>query len=326
MVSNQVSTAKLNVSSFYHAQRLEGGPVLAYPIAAGKQSNADDIIKAKTKADILLKRILPPSIVGNINTFNTLCDFDIIFNSTTSWYFGRGNIGQNELDIRITAARLITEGLGFSSNLIKVESERPDHRVVIPKESYFNDQIRASAFFLRPTPLDNIIYGVSPEDGRRNLGNENTRLQPISKILNQIDSSGIYRWDMTKTNPLNDLRLRIPCRNLYQMMNRLVQAKFSDGTFLEMTFTAEGKYETYSTIGPEFLMSNSTRDIMGITLEDLMRQNNANQIYGPLTLKVFHQSGFMTQKMPVSVKLKPPTSWCNLLFGLFWLRKPSSAS
>ena len=322
MVSNQESTAKLNVSSFYHAQWLEGGPVLAYPIAAGKQSNADDIIKAKTKADILLKRILPPSIVGNIHTFNTLCDFDIIVNSTKSWYFGRGNIGQDETDIRIMAARLITEGLGFSSNLIKIESERPDHQVVTPKK----DQNRASAFFLRPTALDNIIYGVSPEDDRRNLGNENTRLKPISKILDQIDRSGIYRWNISKTVPLNDLRLRIPFRNLYQLMNRPVQAKFSDGTCLEIIFTAEGMYETYSTMGPEFLMSNSTRNVMGITLEDLMRQNNASDIYGPLTLKVFHQSGFMTQTMPVPMKLKLPTSWCNLLFGLCWLRNPSSAS
>lgn len=88
------------------------------------------------------------------------CNFEIRFQSNATWHFGQKKISPNATDFQLIAARLITQGLGFYSNLVSLDVINPLPWTV-PKLYNYGETNQTGFQAGRMTYLDSILHSLT---------------------------------------------------------------------------------------------------------------------------------------------------------------------
>ena len=290
------------VKSLIELKRLKNnvvGPVLAYPEALIRQAVHGTRLQADQQLQQNLGNIqIPPETVENIVEFAGYdCDinFNYEFSDQIRWFFGTGFIRANELDFKLMAAKALTIGLGFHSNL-EIQKIR-NSNITVPRLLNINT-------FSKMTPLDNMIY-FGPSRISRNLfrpavpqdiGDD---LNPISKFWTKfpafINKKAKYNQQMYAHG-----------YNLYCTLTRdRLEAVSEDGQNVPMKFNELGQFEVMGMRGidREFLMSTRLRP--GVALNQMMEENFLSDLFGPQTLRIFNEIGYATLDNPETIVFEP---------------------
>ena len=165
---------------------------MTYPISIVKQAEVKINAHKNMKRMENISVAFPTDIARILHNFETSeCDFDITFNANRNWYFGNGTISSEQADFKVVAAKQITHGLGFMSNLI-----RTDDGLVVPNTYYDNDP---NTKYLRyMSPLDNLS---SYKDAEVLIIQS---FNPVSAVFNLFKRTGLYSknwntYNMTRT-------------------------------------------------------------------------------------------------------------------------------
>ena len=257
--------------------------MLTYPMAVAKQAN----FKETQRRQEVVNQGLFPDLAPYLDQFSE-CDFDVTFNSNVRWYFGNGRIFTRQTDFRLIAAKQITHGLGFSTNLEPINDqgliphglgfatnlEYFNYRgTVAPKTFYTNDQSTTSYCLM--SPLDSITFGRSREVQRGLLSTDGLftssldELVPISQVFNKFKTIGLYDQNLTIEQFSNWFKFRFLTTAKEFGAYERFQANFGDGQPLPLFDVYSGQIGDVFRNGPEFLMTNSSSFITGRTLENI---------------------------------------------------------
>lgn len=140
---------------------------------------------------------------SNINSIETECVLKINFKQDASWFFESGSVeplqsGSSAFynDFQLMAARLITQGLGFYSNLIGATNEDGSVMALLPRAYSYNAGSKRKGDYGQMTFLDSIVYGRRPESLMNILVKDFDRyapMQPLSLTWKKFDDLGLYR-------------------------------------------------------------------------------------------------------------------------------------
>ena len=145
------------------------------------------------------------------------------------------------------------------------------------------------------SPLDSVAYGI---DGifDSKLPSSELEFKAVSKIWKRWENIGLYRKNpLSRIGFITGVRAFFTGRDLLFLLGQRIEARFDDSSVLPLVFTDEVIYRSVLSEGPEFLMGGSQR---GTTLDQLMRLNEVDELYGPLILKVMELNGYATIQNP----------------------------
>ena len=262
------------------------GPMLTYPIAAAKQSGMEPWEEVR-------------------NDYSPSCDIEISFNKDVDWYFGPEEIGPNSVDFNLVAAKEITHGLGFDSNLQRTPAAK-DKAFLMPKRHQAGDpSVSESKLFSYMSPLDNLSFGskVSNVECLKYYLNcqtsiSTTEMAPISAIFKKFEEIGLF------TKPaviIARLRSVPTSMRLFTSINYdKFEARIDNSTILPLNSTRFGQVADSMANTAEYLMVSTEMNI-GRTLTELMA--NYGGLYGPMTLAVMEQTGYSSRSNPKKFNL-----------------------
>ena len=237
--------------------------------------------------------------MNHINSYNSSeCDFkfQIDFHPNLDFHLGNGEIPDGSIDFQLTAARAITFGLGFHSNI------RRDYTLITrdPIASMVEIESNGVKTITRMSPMDSLIY-TEPQLGylMTPFNIVEAELQPISKILKRFEKLGGYK---STHSILQFIRIQMVRGELGILLDRHLEIRFHDGTVLPIKMPTFGTHIVIDMVGgPEFLMQ--TLDLeRGRSLQSLLETQGHGNIYGPLTLKLMQHVGYATIDNPKTVK------------------------
>ena len=162
-----------------------------------------------------------------------------------SWHFGPpDSMTANDFDFQLNAARLITQGLGFYSNLFLVNmSKNPNQPKMFALPKSYKYKVRSEIYFDlgEMTYLDSIKYCRAPEGLTRTILREfdpNSPMQPLSTTWDRYHQLGLYKI-RTRPNILRKLLMRLNllwgCQfnlvglQVASITEREIEARFTDG-------------------------------------------------------------------------------------------------
>lgn len=248
---------------------------MTYPNAIIKQ--ADHQTPRSSHTDIL--QILPLEITQK-KPSNDECDFSLSFNinNNLQWYFGSGEIGQMQGDFKLAAAKYITKGLGFMSNL--VEQEVGGRSYIVPRKYYENNPSEMALSYM--SPLDKYTFAVY--NGKFK--------EPLSKVFGLFEKTGLYSQYDSSFKP-NERQIS----NYYAVGSRLAGIESFEFTIDGETVRSQGR-EDFEFIpnSPNFLMHRSSSFSFGTRLTDAI--NKHGSLYGPFILRVLQEVGYATPTNP----------------------------
>ena len=261
-----------------------------------------------------MQQLMPADLLGQLNSYSTVCDFHLHFNKKTEWHFGPAPISENATDFQLLAARLITKGLGFDTNLYSPKDR--DSKQVSPKLFHPSEKYPNLLSFRRMTPLDSIIIGNSANSISR-VGGHRLRTAveggsaKISETWNRLHKLGFYR-----SKPFSPVELRLKyilavrykyvCQQLYYILQQDIEAYIPGEEGMKLKFHPEGSYDIREPSGQEILMSESTRDMKGKTLMQALREIDQIELYGPLMMNVLRTIGYATYEKPKMIEFMEP--------------------
>ena len=283
------------------------GPLMAYPTSVVKPhfNRYWRYINQALHENLLHKS----DTIQNIYDFASECDISWNINSNINqqWYFGKGEFQRDEHDFQRMAAKAITHGLAFSSNL--EESIVDTIPVTLPVR--LGSEESQSQYYARRTPLDNLIHGpVRPSPDRRLLATMRrvpwrpAQILPLSTLWDRLDTIGIHDTRFNATNRLlrNNEAIEVGEQFRPTMRSPLLEARFRNGAVLPVVFNQARGYDVNlgATNAAEFVMGSSF--LTGLSLSQLMQRAGTTQLFGPLTLSVFEEVGYSTLRKPQVVQ------------------------
>ena len=206
-------------------------------------------------------------------------------------------------DIRIVAASLITEALGFSSsfrenyiNDLKTESFSAPPFVTL------NDHTTSLSI---PTPFDSLIYSV-PLCFMR--GCERDQVDTISFLNFVAEIRKIKVASKNITEAKRTVLHNTKVRRMGVKLHRNNELRLDDGTTLKLQNSINPLFLHKKYVGTrEFLMTSFYRGSeggeIGPNLETILENLGTDSIYGPGTLKVMESIGYATKQNPRIVTL-----------------------
>ena len=298
--------SEIKVAEPINAQRRLGnqvGQMFSYPSALVKQTYQ-------------IRRL---SVEVSRHVFSYLpSDISITFNSFKSWHGQQGaNLERfpQTLSIELIAAQEITKGLGFMVNTRNilfppsVTFQQPSLNFMMspPLERdlslrvppvYFNQS--GWSYLGNISPFESLIYEVPPKNIFQTIGliSNNYSVAEISKPFSKFQparkSVTEYEADLLNNELFNDTGIQ-----LFQVYNAGSKAKplqihLKDGTMMNMLNETYLDPKYFST--PEFLMTAQVRTAYGLTLREKLQSLGVDSIYGPNTLKVLEEIGYMTRR------------------------------
>ena len=258
---------------------------MTYPMALAKQAKFKNPIQYFPVLGVINSAIMAFSTVGSD------CDFNIVFNRDKDWYFGNGSITHTQYDLRFTAAREITKGLGFSSNMALEFNDGLELTKFSPVKYNILDNQEAHTSYM--SPLDSLIYGeYRPNVTQRNMA---FKLQNTSIGNDQLPLSTFFR---TRESNIKARREFLKVDNW--------RVKLKEGRFLNLSYIPFDSMVLSASYGRtrEFLMNPLL--YRGCSIDTLMRVYNNGSLYGPLTLEALQLIGHATPQNPHLIQLYNP--------------------
>ena len=167
---------------------------MTFPTALVKQIE----YPRKTSKFNSLRQAFGPEYAEIVSRYEDGCDFDISFNSNRNWYFGNGTIDEDQADFKLVAAKHITQGLGFASNLIKIT--RRGAELVVPKV-YLDDELPNTFYMAYMSPLDSLSRSrtVNLWNLAKNIFSPLTTFShdPYSETFREFKKLGLYSKNLT---------------------------------------------------------------------------------------------------------------------------------
>ena len=238
---------------------------------------------------------LPAHVMGMV-----VCDFAITFNASRNWFFGNGNIAAEQTDFKLVAAKQLTHGLGFITNL-----EETQGGLTVPRTYYLNDtDIKCLRYM---SPLDSLsktvffrhrdlaVSIVSVLLGGPTLNN---RIEPIENVFKLFQNTGLYTKNLNshKTTIVENIKYYFAGIRIEDLGGPRVQV---DGTTifnLLDAYSGQISYESWDT--ENFLMTERASLETGIKLADKMQSNDQGRLFGNGILSVLEEVGYASWRHP----------------------------
>ena len=128
---------------------------MTFPSALVRQVEFDESVKAlQNSRHQSIKRKFGVEPARRIIMNEDRTDFFVTFNANRNWYFGNGSIDRKQADFKLVAAKLVTKGLGFASNLV-LAAQDDGFKYVIPK-LYIDYDLPNTKYMAYMSPLDSL--------------------------------------------------------------------------------------------------------------------------------------------------------------------------
>ena len=297
------------------------GPLMTYPKAIVKQAEVLDwSLGAITQFKMLLNRF-PPEIALRILSNDKACDFDITFNANLDWHFGNDTITEEQTDFKLVAAKHITQGLGFVTNLERIQVGRKSY--VVPRTYYEDDPNTKYLSYMSPMDSFTKSEFVAPRNALKewaeslfDIESEVELFEPLSITFNLFEKTGLYSKNLTS------IKGEWPAPFL-KVGRRLGNAR-KDFTILglrtskhELIGVTSGLFTRDDWNELEFVMTSPSSYVTGETLSDKMMVYGNGRLYGEATLAVMEAVGYATWRNPVTIEFAATNSNNNPRFPNF---------
>lgn len=291
--NEHVWICKLNQSFLYFlltdARNMAGGPILAYPMSLARQ--------IVPNPSTFLKHRFPAELVAQIEAFKQ-CDFDMTFAANATWHFGNTTCPAQSPDFKLKAAQMMTEGLGFATNLIRFNK-----LVVFPK--IIPAEKQGYSRYARMTPMDSFMLGW--EDDASYWARNGSRI-PIIPIVKEWEDMGLYDvfWPSNHL-PVSIMSLaRQAGMRMSQLLKHFLCPYFQLDEGDTIKFTDEGRYYIRNPIHRSTtLLSHTDIFRLGHGIPEFLRSQAAPVLYDPIMLEILQEIGYATLKNPRFVQLGP---------------------
>ena len=128
---------------------------MTFPSALVRQVEFDESVKAlQNSRHQSIKRKFGIEPARRIIMNEDRTDFFVTFNANRNWYFGNGSIDRKQADFKLVAAKLVTKGLGFASNLV-LAAQDEGFKYVMPK-LYIDYDLPNTKYMAYMSPLDSL--------------------------------------------------------------------------------------------------------------------------------------------------------------------------
>ena len=250
-----------------------------------------------------LEKKIPLDTARKTISFDKECDFDITFNANLNWHFGSDPMTSQQIDFRLVAAKQLTQGLGYHSNLEKVKVGRDI--LVVPRKYYDKDP--SKTYYSRMSPMDDLTNSLIKSVG--NVVKAGIRclrcsspslafLEPFQNTFDLFEKAGLY--SLNETQQINQ---DFSSRQFRRIGKRLGRPSFiltnSGPLYFRDPTLSEINQQYWDT--SEFLMSSLSSLVTGITLIDKMVQNQG-KLFGNSTLAVLKFIGYSIKSNPTTIE------------------------
>ena len=245
------------------------------------------------------------------------CDLELEFHNERNWDFGVGLYDDDLEDFKLIAAKALTHMLAFQTTMVR--TKLCGYYTLIPRFTFPNPINSRQILFSRMSPLDSVVYRPKYDVSLPGV-NARSEYEPISKTWERFERRGVYQKTPV---PLISFfwftRLTCIGHDLLMAMGQHLEARLKDDDKLPLLFDYTGVYQSSLKEGPEFLLYDQIGRLK-MSLDQLMRLNDVDDLYGPLTLKVFELNGYATVNNPKVPVFKFPSPKKK-----FWRRFQSSS-
>ena len=250
-------------------------------------------------------------------------DISITFNALKSWHGHQGvNLERfpQSLSFELIAAQEITKGLGFMVNTRNILfppsfTSQPSLNFMLPPPPERDLSIRVPPVYFNQSgwsylgnisPFESLIYEVPPKNIFQTIGliSNNYSVAEISKPFSKFQparkSITEYEADLLNNRLFYDTGFQL--RQVYAgLKEKPLQIHLKDGTVMNMINETYLDPKYFST--SEFLMTAQVRTAYGLTLREKLQSLGMDSIYGPNTLKVLEEIGYMTRRKSQRLQL-----------------------
>ena len=277
---------------------------MSYPIAFVKQVDYQSTKTLNDKKSDLLNQKFIPELAQRIQNIGARCDFEVMFNANRKWYFGNGTIDGDQADFKLVAAKEITKGLGFISNLVQLPYK--DSNLIVPG-FYFDDKNPKTIYMRYMSPMDSLTS--SAVRGLRNLAkycvdsllcresDALTKPEPVSATFTKFEQTGLYgknfaNYNNTKTESRNYLLtgMRLAGEGLNPILT------FDNGGQLALASVHSGELNSGYWDSSDYLMTPESSIMTGVTLKEKMARYR--YLYGRGALSILEYIGYSTYARP----------------------------
>ena len=244
-----------------------------------------------------------------LNFLDNICDFDITFNANLDFHFGNDTITEEQTDFKLVAAKHITQGLGFMTNLERIQVGRKSY--VVPRTYYEDDPNTKYLSYM--SPMDSFTKSdvIAPRNALKNcakshfcLRSEVETFEPLSNTFELFEKTGLYSKNLT------GFKIRGITLIQYLMVGRRLGNPDYQHTSVQTTTSyrriildcvTTGLFDYSYWFSPEFVMA-SVSTYPAKTLIDKIEAYGIGRLYGNATLEVMEAVGYATWRNPVTIE------------------------
>ena len=256
-----------------------------------------------------MKHRMHKDVIRKVFALDMYCDFDISFNANLDWHFGNETITPEQSDFKLVAAKQITHGLGFMSNLEKFKVGRSWS--VAPKKYYENDP--NVKYYSRMSPMDLVTY--SDVISGRNIAKAALLClscrppvvqtsEPISNTFDLFERAGLYSTNI----PDYGFGPRLSLVAFRLRDSSIISVYINDEPELFMDGVDSGEIYWSHWEDPEFLMTTASSVYPGVTLLEKIASAGGGRLYGNITLSILEFVGHATWRVPHTIEFTNTTS------------------
>ena len=273
---------------------------LTFPIA---------LVKQVDKKIELLGEAFGPEIARQFIKYEDRCDFNLTFNSNRNWYFGNGTIDPLQSDFKLVAAKHLTQGLGFVSNLMMIIDEELEF--VVPK-LYVDDKLPNTLRMALMSPMDSL--SSSRVVNRKIMAKEllysffdkqvpesDLPYEGFSTTFKTFEETGLYSKNLTNYEMTELERIMYHTAGFRLFGDDINPVVMLNGNgIMRLSNSYSGEFDSEYWNDDDYLMTPQSSLITGVTLAEKMNRHRV--LYGRGAMSILKYVGYATRTKPMYIR------------------------